>query len=57
VEIGGAFVTVIVRGEVGAIRSAIDAGAEAAAKIGELVSTNIIPSAHQEVFELIGVTK
>jgi len=57
VEIGGAFVTVIVRGEVGAIRSAIEAGAEAAAKIGELVSTNIIPSAHQEVFELIGVTK
>lgn len=57
VEIGGAFVTVIVRGEVGAIRSAIDAGAEAAAKIGELVSTNIIPSAHQEVFELIGVNK
>ena len=34
-----------------------EAGAEAAAKIGELVSTNIIPSAHQEVFELIGVNK
>jgi ethanolamine utilization protein EutM len=57
VEIGGAFVTVIVRGEVGAIRSAVDAGAEAAAKVGELVSTNIIPSAHQDVFELIGVNK
>lgn len=57
VEIGGAYVTIIVRGEVGAVRSAIDAGAEAAAKIGELVSTNIIPSAHQEVFELIGLNK
>jgi ethanolamine utilization protein EutM len=57
VEIGGAYVTVIVRGEVGAIRSAVDAGAEAAAKIGELVSTNIIPSAHTEVFELIGINK
>jgi ethanolamine utilization protein EutM len=50
-------VTMIVRGEVGAVRSAVEAGAEAAAKIGELVSTNIIPSAHQEVFELIGVNK
>jgi ethanolamine utilization protein EutM len=57
VEIGGALVTMIVRGEVGAVRSAVEAGAEAAAKIGELVSTNIIPSAHQEVFELIGVNK
>ncbi len=57
VEIGGAFVTVLVRGEVGAIRSSVEAGAEAAAKVGELVSTNIIPSAHEEVFELIGVEK
>jgi len=57
VEIGGAYVTVIVRGEVGAVRSAVEAGAEAAAKVGELVSTNIIPSAHREVFELIGINK
>ena len=57
VEIGGAYVTVMVRGEVGAVRSSVDAGAEAAAKVGELVCTNIIPSAHQEVFELIGVEK
>ena len=57
VEIGGAYVTAIVRGEVGAVRSSIEAGAEAAAKVGELVSTNIIPSAHEEVFELIGIEK
>ncbi len=57
VEIGGAYVTIMVRGEVGAVRSSVDAGAEAAAKVGELVCTNIIPSAHEDVFELIGVKK
>jgi ethanolamine utilization protein EutM len=57
IEIGGAYVTAVVRGEVGAVRSSIEAGAEAAAKVGELVSTNIIPSAHEEVFELIGIEK
>lgn len=57
VEIGGGFVTVIIRGEVGAVRSSVESGAEEAARVGELVSTNIIPSAHKEVFELIGVKK
>jgi ethanolamine utilization protein EutM len=57
VEIGSAFVTVIVRGEVGAVRSSVEAGAEAAAKVGELVSTNLIPSAHEDVFELLGIDK
>ena len=57
VEIGGGYVTALVRGEVGAVRSSVEAGAEAAAKVGELVSSNIIPSAHEEVFELLGVQK
>ena len=57
IEIGGAYVTVLVRGEVGAVRSSVEAGAEAAARVGELVGTNIIPSAHEEVFELLGVKK
>jgi ethanolamine utilization protein EutM len=57
VEVGSAFVTVLVRGEVGAVRSAVEAGAEAAAKVGELVSTNIIPSAHEDVFALLGIEK
>jgi len=57
VEIGSAYVTVIVRGEVGAVRSSVEAGAEAAAKVGELVSTNIIPSAHEDVFDLLGIDK
>ena len=57
VEIGGSYVTALVRGEVGAVRSSVEAGADAAARVGELVCTNVIPSAHEEVFELIGVEK
>ena len=57
VGIGGGFVTAIVRGEVGAVKSSIEAGAEAAAKVGELVCANVIPSAHEDVFGLIGIKK
>jgi ethanolamine utilization protein EutM len=57
IEVGSALVTVLVRGEVGAVRSSVEAGAEAAAKVGDLVSTNIIPSAHEDVFELLGIEK
>lgn len=57
IEIGGAYVTALVRGEVGAVRSSVDAGADAAARVGELVCTNVIPSAHEEVFEIIGIEK
>ena len=57
IEIGSAYVSVVVRGEVGAIRSSVEAGAEAAARVGELVNSNVIPAAHEEVFELIGSEK
>ena len=55
VEIGGGFVTAVVKGEVGAVKSAVEAGAEAAAKISELVSANVIPSVHADVRNLIGI--
>ena len=51
-QIGGGLVTVMVRGDVGAVKSATDAGAAAAAKVGELVSVHVIPRPHNEV-ELI----
>ena len=57
VEIGSGYITTIVRGEVGAVKSSIEAGAEAAAKVGELLTVNLIPSAHEDVFNLIGVKK
>ena len=43
VQIGGAFVTTIIRGDVGSVRAAVDAGAAAASQTGELVSAHLIP--------------
>ena len=44
--IGGGYMTVMVRGDVGAVRTALDAGARAARRIGEVVSVRILPSPH-----------
>ena len=49
VHVGGGLVTVMVRGDVGALKSATDAGATAAAKVGDLVSVHVIPRPHDEV--------
>ncbi|MCA9028822.1 MAG: BMC domain-containing protein [Planctomycetaceae bacterium] len=43
VQIGGAYVTTIIKGDVGSVRAAVDAGASAASKVGELVSAHLIP--------------
>lgn len=47
--VGGGYVTVMVRGDVGAVKAATDAGAAAAKRIGELVSVHVIPRPHNEV--------
>jgi microcompartment protein CcmL/EutN len=47
--IGAGYVTVMVRGEVGAVKAATDAGAAAARRVGELVSVHVIPRPHTEV--------
>ena len=51
-QVGSGLVTVIVRGDVGAVKAATDAGAAAADRVGELVSVHVIPRPHSEV-ELI----
>ncbi|HEM3177752.1 ethanolamine utilization microcompartment protein EutM [Streptococcus suis] len=48
-HVGGGLVTVLVRGDVGAVKAATDAGAAAAQRIGELVSVHVIPRPHSEV--------
>ena len=48
-QVGGGLVTVMVRGDVGAVKAATDAGAAAAEKVGELVSVHVIPRPHAEV--------
>jgi microcompartment protein CcmL/EutN len=50
VEIGGGFVTAVVRGDVGSVRAAVDAGAAVAREVGELISTHVIPRPHEGVF-------
>ncbi len=47
--IGAGYVTVLVRGDVGAVKAATDAGAAAARRVGELVSVHVIPRPHGEV--------
>lgn len=47
--IGAGYVTIFVRGDVGAVKAATDAGAAAARRVGELISVHVIPRPHQEV--------
>lgn len=47
--VGGGLVTVMVRGDVGAVKAATDAGAAAAEKVGELISVHVIPRPHTDV--------
>ena len=49
VLVGGGLVTVMVRGDVGAVKAAVDAGAAAAERVGELLSINVIPRPHSDV--------
>ena len=52
-KIGGGFVTVMVRGDTGAVKAATDAGASAAEKVGELVSVHVIPRPHEDVEKIL----
>ncbi len=52
-EIGGGLVTVMVRGDVGAVQAAVEAGAEAAKVVGELISVHVIPRPHAEVENML----
>jgi microcompartment protein CcmL/EutN len=48
-KIGSGLVTVMVRGDVGAVKSSVESGAAAAAKLGELIATHVIPRPHGDV--------
>jgi len=55
--VGGGLVTVMVRGDVGAVKAATDAGAAAAERVGELVSVHVIPRPHVEVEPILPKAK
>lgn len=52
VQIGGAYVTTFVRGDVGSVRAAVEAGAQAASANGELVSSHVIPRPDESVLSV-----
>jgi len=51
--IGSGYVTIFVRGDVGAVKAATDAGAAAARRVGELISVHVIPRPHNEVERIL----
>jgi ethanolamine utilization protein EutM len=55
--IGAGYVTVLVRGDVGAVKAATDAGAAAARRVGELISVHVIPRPHNEVEKILPKAK
>ena len=52
-KIGSGLVSVMVRGDVGAVKAAVDAGAAAAAALGEIIATHVIPRPHGDVEKLL----
>ena len=56
-RIGSGLVTVMVRGDVGAVKAATEAGAEAGSKLGELVSVHVIPRPHNDVEKILPALK
>jgi len=51
--IGAGYVTITVRGDVGAVKAATDAGAAAARRVGELIAVHVIPAPHDEVEKIL----
>lgn len=56
-KIGSGLVTVMVRGDVGAVKAAVEAGAANAARLGELVATHVIPRPHNDVEKILPIVK
>jgi len=55
IQIGGGFVTVIVKGDVGSVKAAVEAGSEAAKRVGELICSHIIARPHTELVKTLGL--
>ena len=56
-KIGSGLVTVMVRGDVGAVKSAVESGSAAASRLGELVATHVIPRPHTDVEKILPAIK
>jgi ethanolamine utilization protein EutM len=52
IPIGGGFITVLCKGDVGSVKAAVDAGAKAASRVGELVSSHILARPHEDLLSM-----
>ena len=57
VEIGGGFMTVLIAGDVGSVQSAVTAGAEAAERVGEVITRHVIARPSEQILSLFGSLK
>ncbi|MGB6220284.1 BMC domain-containing protein [Haloferula sp.] len=55
IQSGGGFLTILVQGDVGSVKAAVDAGAEAASRVGELLSAHVIARPHSELLKQFGL--
>ncbi len=55
-KIGGGYATALVRGDVAAVKAAVDAGAAAARKVGEVISVHVIPRPHEQLEDVLPIT-
>lgn len=55
IQIGGGFLTIIVKGDVGSVKAAVDAGTAAASRVGELIASHVIARPHAELLEQFGI--
>ena len=56
-KIGSGFVSVMVRGDVGAVKAAVEAGGQAASRLGEIIATHVIPRPHSDVEKILPTIK
>ncbi|WP_096156250.1 MULTISPECIES: BMC domain-containing protein [Bacillus] len=57
VQVGGGLITVMVRGDVGAVKAATEAGADAAQRVGEFLGVHVIPRPHQDIEKILPQAK
>lgn len=55
IQIGGGLVAVVVKGDVGSVKAAVEAGADAAKRVGELVCSHVIPRPHSDLLKQVGL--
>lgn len=55
IPIGGGYLTITVKGDVGSVKAAVEAGAEAASRVGELVASHVIPRPHPDLLKQFGL--